>query len=247
MKFSEEDDEDTNPMTRRIWLLVGILVTFGTGMLVFDVDTEAQTNRAVQRKSKGKRGTPDPKAVQRAVLKYTNKFRRLNGYKPLKQSAQLNRYAQKKAQRQGLQGYLSHGNVSAQLLQQNYYLNGENLACFQGIDWRKYTNDQVGKKIVELYLNDVGHRENMTNPYYQQVGIGVYLTADGQVWNTQDFGTKGDPQKQVDRWFAKLPYNKAMKKYKKLQQKIRKGRTWTKKRPIPSRIEFDGKRHSYRQ
>ncbi|QBO35190.1 CAP domain-containing protein [Periweissella cryptocerci] len=234
-------------MKTRIGLLVGLLLALVVGLLVIDIDTQAQSKNTIPQQAAVGRTMPSEKAVQRAVLRYTNKFRQLNGYKLLKQNTQLNQFAKHKVQQQAQQGYLSHGNVSAELVQRNFYLNGENLACIRGLDWRDYTADQLGKKLVELYLKDVGHRENMTNPHFKLIGIGVQLTASGQVWNVQNFGTKGNPQKQVDKWFDTLPYKKAMKKYRKLQKKLREGRNWNKKRPIPSRIEFDGKRHTYQR
>jgi hypothetical protein len=109
----------------------------------------------------------------------------------------------------------------------------------------EYTADTLGRMIVELYMEDQGHRENMTNPNYKSIGTAIFIDKNGQLWNSQDFGTTGNPQKTVNKWFKKLKYKTAMKKYKALNKQIKSSNGWLSKKPIPSRIEFDHKRHTY--
>ncbi len=37
-------------------------------------------------------------------------------------------------------------------------------------------------------MNSAGHRENVLQPGYDSIGIGVYCDAGGHLWATQNFG-----------------------------------------------------------
>lgn len=57
----------------------------------------------------------------------------------------------------------------------------ENVAYGQSVD-----------QIHEGLSNSLGHYENMTNPEYNKVGIGIAIGTDGNLYVAQEFGSAGD-------------------------------------------------------
>jgi uncharacterized protein YkwD len=129
--------------------------------------------------------------VQR-VLDLTNQFRAQNGVAPLQLNVELNAAALNHSTDMALRDYFSHtgsdGSSAGDRMRQAGYVSnawGENIAAGYA------TPEQV----VQGWINSPGHRANMLNPSYTELGVGYYqLTNDtGNVnytnyW-TQDFGS----------------------------------------------------------
>ena len=52
---------------------------------------------------------------------------------------------------------------------------------------RYETNEEIAAAVVEQWLNSDGHRANILSTSYQSEGLGVYITAEGKVYVTQNF------------------------------------------------------------
>jgi uncharacterized protein YkwD len=134
--------------------------------------------------------TPSSNFVQQ-VLDLTNQFRAQNGVAPLRLNVELNAAALNHSTDMALRDYFSHtgsnGSSAGDRMRQVGYVSnawGENIAA-------GYTTpDQV----VQGWINSPGHRANMLNSRFTELGVGYYhLTNDtGSVnynyyW-TQNFG-----------------------------------------------------------
>jgi uncharacterized protein YkwD len=144
--------------------------------------------------------TPNPRPTPTAtatsdfvqqVLNLTNQFRAQNGLAPLRLNTELNAAALTHSKNMALQDFFSHtgkdGSTVGDRLKTVGYESqawGENIAAGYS------TPDQV----VQSWINSPGHRVNLLNRSYTELGVGYYYLANdtGSVnyrsyW-TQDFG-----------------------------------------------------------
>lgn len=133
---------------------------------------------------------PIPDFVQR-VLNLTNQFRAANGLAPLQLNIELDTAALRHSQDMALNDYFDHnglnGSTPASRMNQVGYSSsvyGENIAA--GYD--------TPEEVVQGWIDSPGHRANLLNPSFTEVGIGYYYLANDTGVNnyysywTQDFG-----------------------------------------------------------
>lgn len=125
------------------------------------------------------------------VVELTNNFRTQNGLPPLTVNVQLTRAAETHSQNMALQDFFSHTGLDGSQPGDRAKASG-------------YTSTFVGENIgagystpeeaLQGWLNSPGHRANILNPEYREIGIGYYYLENdtGQEnWNhywTQVFG-----------------------------------------------------------
>lgn len=125
------------------------------------------------------------------VLRLTNLFRQQNGLQPLTLNSQLTAAAQTHSQNMGNLDFFSHtgadGSSSGQRVSASGYrwsAVGENIAAGYA------TPDAV----VNGWINSPGHRANILNANYRDIGIGYFYLANDtgrvnwQTYWTQNFG-----------------------------------------------------------
>ncbi|WP_425058939.1 hypothetical protein SCACP_35890 [Sporomusa carbonis] len=127
-------------------------------------------------------GTVSASGEQQAVS-LLNKDRAANGLPALKVNSQLTRLAENYAQDMIKRGYFSHYNPEGQSpfdrMNQagiSYKTAGENLAI----------NTSVAAAET-AFMNSSGHRANILNASYTEVGIGVVQSPNGSVYVVQEF------------------------------------------------------------
>jgi uncharacterized protein YkwD len=125
-------------------------------------------------------GTP----LENEVVRLTNVERAKAGCAPLKPNAQLRAAAYGHSADMSAKNYFDHtsqdGRSFADRIKAagySYTAIGENIA--EGYD--------TAEAVVEGWMSSPGHRENMLNCDYTDIGVG-YVKAGGPYW-TQDFGT----------------------------------------------------------
>ena len=111
------------------------------------------------------------------VVQLVNDARQENGLQPLTASGELSRVARIKSQDMVDQGYFSHTSPTYgtpfQMLTSfgiSYSTAGENIAYGQ----------KTPQEVVNTWLNSPGHRANILNASYTQIGVGY--VADGNYW-----------------------------------------------------------------
>lgn len=105
----------------------------------------------------------------REILNYVNQERQKQGLKPLVLSEKLTSIANTKAQDMANKRYFSHNSPTYgspfEMLQHfgvNYTAAGENIAQGQ----------KTAREVMDAWLNSSGHRANILNANYTQLGVG---------------------------------------------------------------------------
>jgi uncharacterized protein YkwD len=129
--------------------------------------------------------TPNPDlAFINRVLELTNQFRAQNGLAGLSLNAELNATALGHSRDMALQDYFSHTGKNGSLPWDRaravgYDANamGENIAA-------GYT---TAESVVQGWINSPGHRANLLNPSFTELGVGYYYLANDT--GTTNFNT----------------------------------------------------------
>lgn len=152
-------------------------------------------DRAVERKVKVTAGTqvevdlnPDElSAEERELLALVNKERAAAGVSPLRADPKLMRAARAHAANMAAQGRLDHtldGKGPGERLAEVGYAGsgwGENVAAGQ----------RTPAEALASWMSSDGHRGNILNGSFTEVGLGVVRGANGGAYWTQVFGTPG--------------------------------------------------------
>lgn len=126
---------------------------------------------------------PSPAPAEQQALALLNADRTAYGLAPLRVNAKLTSLAQYYAQDMINRNFFSHNNPEGQTPFDRmkawgirFGYAGENLAI----------NSSVAAA-EKAFINSSGHRANILNPKYTQVGIGVRQNQKGQVYVVQEF------------------------------------------------------------
>lgn len=127
---------------------------------------------------------PHIKNFEREVIRLTNNERTQRGLQPLKANWQLSRVARYKARDMRDKGYFSHnsptyGSPFDMMKQFNisYSYAGENIAMGQ----------PTPRAVVDAWMKSPGHRRNILNPHYTQIGVGFAKGGSGRYYWSQMF------------------------------------------------------------
>ena len=117
------------------------------------------------------------------VIRLVNQRRAENGLKPLTANWELSRVARYKSEDMSSQGYFSHTSPTYgtpfQMIRSfglTYRSAGENIAYGQ----------RTPAAVVNAWMNSSGHRANILNSSFTQIGVGFY--ADGYYWTQMFIG-----------------------------------------------------------
>ncbi|WEO99744.1 sigma-70 family RNA polymerase sigma factor [Streptomyces sp. FXJ1.172] len=129
---------------------------------------------------------PDPTDVAGQVVALVNKERSAAGCSPLTEDPQLQKAAQGHSDDMAARHFFDHTNPDGadpgqRITAAGYHWStyGENIAQGQ----------QSPAAVMESWMNSPGHRANILNCSFKDIGVGVHNGAGGPWW-TQDFGAK---------------------------------------------------------
>ena len=122
-----------------------------------------------------------------ALLELANAQRATAGLPPLRANSQLMRAAQTQAEQTASARRLEH------VLPDARYPRPEDRLDVSGYGWRAWAeNIAFGQKTpsdaVEAWMQSPGHRKNLLNPRYTELGTGVAIDATGRPYYVQVFG-----------------------------------------------------------
>lgn len=127
--------------------------------------------------------TTDSELMAKQVLELVNKERSKNNLSPLKLNASLSNIAQLKSEDMKNKNYFDHtsptyGSPFDMMKQFNisYKYAGENIAKGQ----------KTAEAVVNAWMNSEGHRKNILNANFTDMGIG-YIKSNGTTYWTQMF------------------------------------------------------------
>ena len=131
--------------------------------------------------------TPSPSAfasgtfTQQQLIDATNDFRAQNGLAPVKANAALNDLAQDWAETVARTGDFKHRPEFAQSYPAGWRGAGENIAG--------QPTGNNPRAFVDQWANSPGHRANLLNPDFTDLGVGIARGNDGMYYAVQNFGT----------------------------------------------------------
>ncbi|MFZ7120741.1 MAG: SafA/ExsA family spore coat assembly protein [Eubacteriaceae bacterium] len=127
------------------------------------------------------------KAIEKQVIELTNQQRVKNGLKPLEYNWELCRIARYKSQDMVDKNYFSHTSPTygspfnmIKAFGLIYRSAGENIAKGQ----------KSAQQVVTSWMNSSGHRANILNSGYTQIGVGYAVDSNGTPYWTQMFISK---------------------------------------------------------
>ncbi|GAX88538.1 CAP domain-containing protein [Effusibacillus lacus] len=130
---------------------------------------------------------PKVRSFERRVLELTNQARAANGLKPLRYNWEVTRVARHKSEDMRDRGYFSHQSPTygspfdmLRAYGVSFRGAGENIAAGQ----------PTPEEVVKNWLNSPGHRRNIMNPSFTELGCGVALGGNMRVYYTQMFVTR---------------------------------------------------------
>lgn len=136
-----------------------------------DLLKETQKQISTPPPLRAEKETPESFLTREGVIYWTNIQREKAGLPVLKENTKLNTSAELKVQDMFKNQYFAHNSPAGQgvgdLVEKNgyqYILIGENLAL------GNFENDEI---LVQGWMDSPGHRENILNSRYQEIGVAV--------------------------------------------------------------------------
>lgn len=126
----------------------------------------------------------DYSAFQKKVVDLVNAERSKAGLKPLKMNTQLSKTATLKSQDMAKNNYFDHNSPTYgspfDMMKQygiSYRTAGENIAMGQ----------TSPEQVMQGWMNSPGHRANILNSSFTQIGVGIAKNSAGRLYWTQQF------------------------------------------------------------
>ncbi|WP_018132336.1 CAP domain-containing protein [Effusibacillus pohliae] len=127
---------------------------------------------------------PKVKSFEQRVIQLTNQARTAQGLKPLRSNWELSRMARHKSEDMRDRGYFSHQSPTygspfdmMRAYGIPYRAAGENIAAGQ----------PTPEEVVKAWLASPGHRRNIMNPAYTEIGCGVAFGGSMRIYWSQEF------------------------------------------------------------
>lgn len=128
-------------------------------------------------------------AVRKEMLDRVNAVRRRERLKPLRSDKTLDATAQRHGEDMLRRAFFDHRNPDGQLVRER--------AVEAGYKWSKIGENiaegQVSvEEVVDTWMNSPGHRRNILDPDFQELGVGLVLGQSRDRWRilwVQNFGT----------------------------------------------------------
>lgn len=129
-------------------------------------------------------GQAPGRAFEQEVVRLVNVERTKNGLKPLKENWELSRVARVKSAEMANKGYFSHTSPTygspfdmMKSFGIRYSTAGENIAYGQ----------RTAAEVMKGWMNSAGHRKNILNPNFTEIGVGYATNSKGTPYWTQMF------------------------------------------------------------
>jgi uncharacterized protein YkwD len=124
--------------------------------------------------------------VVREILDLTNKERQAEGIAPLTPNWNLTNAAQRHSRDMADHGVLNHVGTDGSRM-------GDRIGE-AGYEWSAIAENIASgtsspERAVALWMHSPGHRKNMLNPRYHELGVGYAFNGRTHYW-TQDFGSR---------------------------------------------------------
>lgn len=138
-------------------------------------------------------------AVEQLVVDLVNQERFSRGLAPLTVNVTLNYAAWYHSNQMAVRSRATAGDPSSAMQHTLYSGNGPTVGSrldFAGYDnWQSYGENiafgyATAIEVMQGWMNSPGHRANILNPNFREIGIGVVTSSQGYLFWTQEFGSR---------------------------------------------------------
>jgi uncharacterized protein YkwD len=187
----ERDEESwrelLTPSRAGLWLAAGTLF-----VLVVAVAVVSLTGPGLGDVVASATGGVNETAVERYVASETNERRVAAGLAPLAYDGALATVGRRHSEDMAARSYVGHRNPEGDRLAERYAEAG--VTCPGGENIYHTPNGRLASSpggladhVVRSWMNSDGHREALLRERFTRQGVGVVLTADGDLYVTQEF------------------------------------------------------------
>jgi hypothetical protein len=118
----------------------------------------------------------EPQSEEAQFIVLINQLRVSKGLVPLAPDGHLTDVARGWSAQMAQAGTLSHNPNFAQQMGNGWRKLGENVGVGASVDW-----------LNNAFINSPHHYENLVDPDFRMIGVGITDTSDGNIWVTEDF------------------------------------------------------------
>src|SRR4051812_26344976 len=137
------------------------------------------------------------RSASRETLCLLNRERAKHGLRPLRLNKRLSRASARHSRQMVHKRYFQHGNFVARILNVRYVSRRQAWSLAENIAWGTGSLSTPAQT-VRAWMHSPGHRANILNRRFRDIGIGIALGApaavhasSGAATYTTDFGVKG--------------------------------------------------------
>lgn len=193
--------------------------------------------------SASRRQTTEEMRLIQQVVELTNAERARRDLPPLRINRQLSAAADWMARDLAKRRALSHTDTQGRDIVRRITDNGYDNYNYLGENIAKHSRDPA--KVVEAWMNSPGHRANILNPNFREIGVGY--ASGGSPWDNywvQNFGAQFDRYPVVINNEAAQTRSPSVRLYihgegwAKEMRLSSDGRQWTEWQPFRSRVDW---------
>ena len=111
-------------------------------------------------------------AAKHATLCLLNQERRSHGLKPLRDNSRLNLASQRHARDMARRNYFAHGDFVGRIRKAHYLAGARSWTVGENIAWGSW-DLATPNNIVDAWMHSSGHRANILNGRFREIGLGV--------------------------------------------------------------------------
>ena len=133
--------------------------------------------------------------TERATFCLLNRERTTRGLRGLRRNARLDLASARHARSMAARNFFAHGNFVGRIRSARYLSGARSWRVGENIAWGSGTLG-TPVEIVDAWMNSPGHRRNILNRGFREIGIGVARGTPDRSYNdggtyVTDFGTRG--------------------------------------------------------
>ena len=130
----------------------------------------------------------DPATLEAGIFAGINAERAAAGLPPLQSDPDLVMVARERSTDMAQRGYFSHVSPSGETFSSLMRSQGVSCSwCGENIAYNNYTADQTVAAVLTSWMASPGHRDNILNPNFARLGVGVALGGSGMKYYTVVF------------------------------------------------------------
>jgi uncharacterized protein YkwD len=133
--------------------------------------------------------------TEEAIVAIVNQERAANGLAPVSVDPRLREAARGHSKDMGELNFFDHTSPVSGKAKFTDRIKAQGLIKFgsagENIAEGGFSPEERAENFMNMWMNSPGHRANILGEDYRYIGVGVYVTEDGEVYSTQEFTSLG--------------------------------------------------------